>query len=84
VLYGLFNEGYSATEGPALVRPTLCTEAIRLTRLLATLMPDEPDVMALLSLMLLHDARWRARVGDAGPCSRWKSRIAGCGHGLHR
>jgi RNA polymerase sigma-70 factor (ECF subfamily) len=65
VLYALFNEGYSATAGTNLVRQSLCWEAIRLARLLAELMPDEPEVLGLLSLMLLHDARRAARV-DAG------------------
>jgi RNA polymerase sigma-70 factor, ECF subfamily len=66
VLYLLFNEGYAATSGPDLVRQALCTEAIRLTRTLATLMPDEPEALGLLALMLLHHARRDARVDDAG------------------
>jgi RNA polymerase sigma-70 factor, ECF subfamily len=66
VLYLLFNEGYAATAGPDLVRQALCTEAIRLTRTLATLMPDEPEALGLLALMLLHHARRVARVDDAG------------------
>jgi RNA polymerase sigma-70 factor, ECF subfamily len=66
VLYLLFNEGYSATGGPDLLRPDLCAEGIRLTRVLAGLMPDEPEVLGLLALMLLHDARRAARVDDAG------------------
>ena len=66
VLYLLFNEGYSATAGPDLLRPDLCAEAIRLARVLAGLMPDEPEVLGLLALMLLHDARRAARVDDAG------------------
>jgi RNA polymerase sigma-70 factor, ECF subfamily len=66
VLYGLFNEGYSATAGPELVRQGLCSEAIRLARLLAELMPDEPEALGLLSLMVLHHARRSARVDDAG------------------
>jgi RNA polymerase sigma-70 factor (ECF subfamily) len=66
VLYALFNEGYSATAGAELVRQGLCAEAIRLARLLATLMPDEPEALGLLSLMVLHDARRPARVDDAG------------------
>jgi RNA polymerase sigma-70 factor (ECF subfamily) len=66
VLYLLFNEGYVATAGPDLVRQALCTEAIRLTRTLATLMPDEPEALGLLALMLLHHARRDGRVDDAG------------------
>jgi RNA polymerase sigma-70 factor (ECF subfamily) len=68
VLYGTFNEGYSATAGAALVRTGLCAEAIRLAGLLTELMPDEPEALGLLSLMLFHDARQLARVdvhGDA-------------------
>jgi RNA polymerase sigma-70 factor (ECF subfamily) len=66
VLYLIFNEGYGATTGDRLVRRELCAEAIRLTRVLASLMPDEPEVLGLLALMLLHDARREARVGPAG------------------
>jgi RNA polymerase sigma-70 factor (ECF subfamily) len=62
VLYLIFNEGYAATEGDELIRGELCTEAIRLGRLLTTLMPDEADVWGLLALMLLHDSRSAARV----------------------
>jgi RNA polymerase sigma-70 factor (ECF subfamily) len=66
VLYLLFNEGYAASSGADLVRTDLCAEAIRLARTLATLMPDEPEALGLLALMLLHDARRAARVDDAG------------------
>ena len=66
VLYLLFNEGYAATAGPDLVRQALCREAIRLTRTLATLMPDEPEALGLLALMLLHHARRDGRLDDAG------------------
>ncbi|MFF3072905.1 RNA polymerase sigma factor [Kitasatospora sp. NPDC057904] len=66
VLYLLFNEGYSATEGAELIRTGLCAEAIRLARLLSALMPDEPETLALLALMLLHDARRAGRVNAAG------------------
>ena len=66
VLYLIFNEGYSATSGDALVRRDLAAEAIRLTRILVELMPDEPEVAGLLALMLLHDARREARTGPAG------------------
>ncbi|WP_214322582.1 RNA polymerase sigma factor [Nonomuraea sediminis] len=66
VLYLLFNEGYSATSGADLVRRALTAEAVRLARLLATLMPGESEVTGLLALMLLHDARRAARLDDAG------------------
>jgi RNA polymerase sigma-70 factor (ECF subfamily) len=66
VLYLLFNEGYAATSGDELVRAGLCAEAIRLTRTLADLMPDEPEALGLLALMLLQEARHPARVDAAG------------------
>ncbi|WP_246258212.1 RNA polymerase sigma factor [Amycolatopsis anabasis] len=66
VLYLLFNEGYAATSGADLVRVNLSAEAIRLARVLARLMPDEPEVIGLLALMLLQDARRDARVDAAG------------------
>ena len=66
VLYLLFNEGYSATAGANLVRQNLSAEAIRLVRVLARLMPDEPEVTGLLALMLLHDARRTARLDARG------------------
>jgi len=66
VLYLVFNEGYSATAGDAPVRESLCDEAIRLAKLLAVLMPDEPEALGLLALMLLHDARRDARTGPDG------------------
>ena len=66
VVYLIFNEGYATTEHAGLVRPDLCAEAIRLARLLAVLMPDEPEVQGLLALMLLHDARRATRIGDDG------------------
>ncbi len=66
VLYLVFNEGYSATAGADLVRADLCDEAIRLTKLLAVLMPDEAEVFGLLALMLLQDSRRAARIGDDG------------------
>jgi len=65
VLYLVFNEGYHSTAGP-LVRTELCDEAIRLARLLAELMPDEPEIHGLLALMLLQHSRRDARVSDAG------------------
>jgi RNA polymerase sigma-70 factor (ECF subfamily) len=66
VLYLVFNEGYAATSGSDHVRSDLCDEAIRLSKLLAVLMPDEPEVLGLLSLMLLQDSRRAARVSPDG------------------
>jgi RNA polymerase sigma-70 factor, ECF subfamily len=81
VLYLIFNEGYSATAGDALIRKELCAEAIRLGRALGSLMPDEPEALGLLALMLLQDSRREARVGARGEAvlledqdrSRWDS-----------
>jgi RNA polymerase sigma-70 factor (ECF subfamily) len=66
VVYALFNEGYSATAGADLIRRNLCLEAIRLARLLVELMPEEPEAVGLLSLLLLHDARRPARLDPDG------------------
>jgi len=66
VIYALFNEGYGASAGDELIRRDLCVEAIRLGRLLAELMPDEPEALGLLSLMLLQDSRRAARVDPDG------------------
>jgi RNA polymerase sigma-70 factor, ECF subfamily len=66
VIYLIFNEGYAASAGQQLVRHDLCGEAVRLGRLLYQLMPDQPEVAGLLSLLLLHDARRSARVDAAG------------------
>jgi RNA polymerase sigma-70 factor (ECF subfamily) len=66
VVYLVFNEGYLASSGDRLVREDLCTEAIRLGRVLAELMPDEPEVMGLLALMLLVEARRATRTGGDG------------------
>ena len=66
VLYLVFNEGYAATAGDRLVRDDLCDEAIRLAKVLAALMPDEPEALGLLALLLLHDARRATRVDEAG------------------
>jgi RNA polymerase sigma-70 factor (ECF subfamily) len=85
VVYLIFNEGYTASSGDRLVREDLCEEAIRLGRLLAELMPDEPEVMGLLALMLLVSSRRAARATPAGDLvvladqdrSRWdRDRIA--------
>jgi RNA polymerase sigma-70 factor (ECF subfamily) len=66
VLYLVFNEGYTASSGDSLIRRELCAEAIRLARVVVSLLPDEPEARSLLALMLLHDARREARVGSAG------------------
>jgi len=66
VVYLVFNEGYSATTGNELVRADLCAEAVRLARLLAQPMPDEPEVHGLLALLLLTEARRRARTAADG------------------
>jgi RNA polymerase sigma-70 factor (ECF subfamily) len=66
VVYLVFNEGHTATAGPDLVRADLCAEGIRLARLLAELMPDEPEVLGLLALLLLTEARRPARTAPDG------------------
>ncbi|WP_433243727.1 RNA polymerase sigma factor [Actinomadura nitritigenes] len=66
VVYLLFNEGYAATAGEDPVRADLCAEAVRLARVLAGLMPDEPEVHGLLALLLLQDSRRAARQDAAG------------------
>jgi|KBSMisStaDraftv2_1062788.scaffolds.fasta_scaffold130474_2 RNA polymerase sigma-70 factor (ECF subfamily) len=66
VVYLVFNEGYTATAGDALVRRELCSEAIRLARTLCELLANEPENLGLLALMLLHDSRRDARINDAG------------------
>jgi RNA polymerase sigma-70 factor, ECF subfamily len=66
VVYLIFNEGYTASSGDQLVRPDLCAEAIRLGRVLAELMPDEPEVTGLLALMLLTESRRPARTTASG------------------
>jgi RNA polymerase sigma-70 factor, ECF subfamily len=66
VVYLIFNEGYAASSGDRLVREDLCAEATRLGRLLSELMPDEPEVLGLLALMLLIDSRRPARVNPDG------------------
>jgi RNA polymerase sigma-70 factor, ECF subfamily len=66
VVYAVFTEGYAATAGPQLIDVELCTEAIRLGRLLDLLLPKRAAVLGLLALMLLHDARRTSRVSSAG------------------
>jgi RNA polymerase sigma-70 factor (ECF subfamily) len=66
VVYLVFNEGYTASSGDRLIREDLCTEAIRLGRVLAELMPDEPEVMGLLALMLLVESRRATRTTPDG------------------
>ena len=66
VVYLIFNEGYTASSGAQLVRDDLCEEAIRLARLLAELLPDEPEVIGLLALMLLVGARRPTRTTPGG------------------
>jgi RNA polymerase sigma-70 factor (ECF subfamily) len=90
VVYLVFNEGYSASFGPSLVRVDLCAEAIRLARLLASLMPDEPEVRGLLALLLLTEARRPARVDADGGIvlladqdrSRWDRALIAEGQGI--
>jgi RNA polymerase sigma-70 factor (ECF subfamily) len=91
VLYLIFNEGYTATTGE-LVRATLCAEAVRLARALADLMPDEPEAVGLLALLLLIEARRPARVAADGTLvplpeqdrTRWSQDLIAEGHELVR
>ena len=79
VVYLVFNEGYAATSGDALVRADLCAEAIRLARVLVELMPDEREALGLLALLLLSEAR---RPPASPPTDRsccWPTRTAACG-----
>jgi len=66
VIYLIFNEGYSATAGDDWIRPSLCEEALRLGRILAELVPDDPEVHGLVALMEIQASRLRARVGPSG------------------
>ncbi len=92
VVYLIFNEGYAASAGARLVRDELCTEAVRLGRVLVALMPDEPEVLGLLALMLLVDARRAARVSAEGELvrladqdrSRWDRALVAEGQALVR
>jgi RNA polymerase sigma-70 factor (ECF subfamily) len=92
VVYLVFNEGYMASAGDDLIRSDLCAEAIRLARLLAELMPDEPEVWGLLALLLLTEARRQARTGPGGSLvlladqdrGRWDRALVAEGAGLVR
>ncbi|MET8233103.1 sigma-70 family RNA polymerase sigma factor [Micromonospora sp. NPDC005298] len=92
VLYLIFNEGHTASAGRHLARAELCAEAIRLTRLLVELMPDEPEALGLLALMLLTESRRAARTtadGDLVPLpeqdrSRWDAELVAEGQALVR
>ena len=66
MIYLIFNEGYAATAGEEWVRPTLCEEALRLGRILAELVPTEPEVHGLVALMEIQASRLQARVGPSG------------------
>jgi len=92
VIYLIFNEGYTASSGDELVRSELCAEAIRLSRLLAQLMPDEAEVAGLLALVLLTEARRPARTGSDGSLivlaeqdrAKWDGTLIAEGHALVR
>jgi RNA polymerase sigma-70 factor (ECF subfamily) len=92
VVYLIFNEGYAASSGDRLVREDLCAEAIRLGRLLAELMPDEPEALGLLALMLLIESRRATRTGTSGDLvlladqdrSRWDRELIDEGQAIVR
>ena len=92
VVYLIFNEGYSASSGDGLVRGELCAEAIRLGRLIVELMPEEPEALGLLALMLLIDSRRAARTTADGSLvlladqdrSRWDRRLIAEGQAIVR
>ncbi|OOE12589.1 RNA polymerase sigma factor [Fictibacillus arsenicus] len=66
VIYLMFNEGYVANDGENWIRPTLCNEAIRLGRILAEILPEEPEVHGLIALMEIQASRFKARIGPSG------------------
>ena len=92
VIYLIFNEGYTASEGDDLVRDDLCAEAIRLARLLVELMPDEPEALGLLALLLLTESRRGARTATDGTIvllpdqdrTRWDRDLIDEGQGIVR
>jgi RNA polymerase sigma-70 factor (ECF subfamily) len=92
VIYLIFNEGYTATEGDQLVRDDLCAEGIRLARILADLMPDEPEALGLLALLLLTESRRPARTAFDGSIvllpdqnrARWNRELIAEGQALVR
>jgi len=92
VLYLIYNAGHSAASGPELNRADLCEEAVRLARLLSELMPDEPEVLGMLALLLLLEARRPSRTDSTGALvlltdqdrSRWNRALIEEGHGLVR
>jgi len=79
VVYLIFNEGYVSSEGDVLIREDLCAEAIRLARLLAELMPDEPEALGLLALMLLTHRAGRPAARPSSPWCCCRTRTARCG-----